>query len=213
MLREIFQRIFGSSKSAASSTPQETEIIDPSMNYLIVGLGNIGEKYDQTRHNVGFEIADALAEEFEAQFSMERHAFKSHFRWKSRNIYLIKPTTFMNLSGKAVRYWMGQHKVPLENVLILVDDLALPFGKLRVRAKGSDGGHNGLKDINQALGHNKYARLRFGIGDSFSKGRQVDYVLGKWSKKEQEDLASYVHEAVGMAKEFIAVGLNPGKGK
>ena len=137
------------------------------MKYLIVGLGNIGEKYENTRHNAGFHVLDRLAEMHDANFSLKRFAFQAHFRYKSREIYLIKPTTYMNLSGKAVRYWMQMLKIAPDNLLVVVDDKDIDFGKLRLRAKGSDGGHNGLKDITQVLGGNKYARLRFGIGNNF----------------------------------------------
>ena len=171
---------------------------DP-MKYLIVGLGNKGVEYENTRHNVGFHILDELVEEKNEVFKNEKLAYKATIKYKGRILVLIKPTTYMNLSGKSVNYWMQKEKISIDKVLILVDDLALPFGTIRMKTKGSDGGHNGLADINNTLGHSKYPRLRFGIGDEFSKGKQVDYVLGKWNDREQKMLSErvrIVHEAI-----------------
>lgn len=159
------------------------------MKYLIFGLGNIGSEYSETRHNIGFKILDELASSSGIFFASEKLASKATIKHKGRTIILLKPSTYMNLSGKAVNYWMQLEKVPIERVLIITDDIALPFGTIRLRGKGSDGGHNGLKNINAALGHNKYARLRFGVGADFGPGKQVDYVLGEWTKKEKLDLA------------------------
>lgn len=178
------------------------------MNYLIAGLGNIGKEYELTRHNVGFEVADMLAREFNTSFEIDRHAFVARFRHKARNICLLKPTTYMNLSGKAVSHWMKTEKVPLENILVVTDDLAIPFGKLRMRAKGSPAGHNGLKSIDELLQTQQYARLRFGIGDSFPKGRQVDYVLGRFSAEEQAGLDMLLRRAADMCLSFVSVGVN-----
>jgi PTH1 family peptidyl-tRNA hydrolase len=169
------------------------------VKYLVVGLGNIGAEYKNTRHNIGFTVLDALAEASSIFFSPARFGDLATLKHKGRTLILVKPNTFMNLSGKAVAYWLNQEKIPLENLLIITDDLALPFGKLRLRGKGSDGGHNGLKSINQLLNTNQYARLRFGIGDEFSKGKQVNYVLGQWSSEEKETL----NERVELAKDCI----------
>jgi PTH1 family peptidyl-tRNA hydrolase len=158
------------------------------MKYLIVGLGNIGAEYDNTRHNIGFQILDELASSSSIFFSTDRYASRAELKHKGRTFVLIKPTTYMNLSGKAVNYWMQQEKIPVDRVLVITDDINLPFGKIRIRRKGSDGGHNGLKSINQVLGRQDYPRLRFGIGDQFYKGQQVDYVLGKWNSEEEKNL-------------------------
>jgi len=176
------------------------------MNYLIAGLGNIGEEYDETRHNIGFEIVDKLAKDFEVDWELERHAYKTYFRYKGRGFHLIKPTTFMNLSGKAVRYWLRDLKIKQENLLVIMDDLDLPFGKIRLRQKGKPGGHNGLKDIDAALGNQQYSRLRFGIGDNFPKGKQVEFVLGKWSDKEYGELGPFVKKASEAAIGFVTIG-------
>ncbi|MFK8101538.1 MAG: aminoacyl-tRNA hydrolase [Saprospiraceae bacterium] len=184
----------------------KAELEDP-MKFLIVGLGNMGAEYDQTRHNIGFEVLDQLAADAGVSFKNDTLGDLAEFKHKGRTIILLKPSTFMNRSGKALRYWMQKKKIQNDNFLIVVDDLNLPFGSLRLRAKGSDGGHNGLKDINQVLGHNKYPRIRFGIGDSFSKGRQVDFVLGKWSTEEMEKLSPLLKEAGEMIKSFATIGV------
>ena len=185
------------------------------MKYLVVGLGNIGDEYANTRHNIGFIILDALAKASEVPaekagifFKPDKLASRAEFRFKSRSFILIKPSTYMNLSGKAVNYWMQQEKIPIENVLVITDDIALPLGVLRLRAKGSDGGHNGLNNINEVLGRNDYARLRFGIGNDFPKGRQVDYVLGQWTKGEMEILPERIEKAIEIIKSFGTIGLN-----
>lgn len=158
------------------------------MKYLIVGLGNIGAEYDNTRHNIGFKILDELASSSSIFFSLDRLAHRAELKHKGRTFVLIKPTTYMNLSGKAVNFWMQQEKIPADCVLVITDDINLPFGKIRIRRKGSDGGHNGLKNINQVLGRQDYPRMRFGVGDEFHKGKQVDYVLGKWSREEEKEM-------------------------
>ena len=158
------------------------------MKYLIVGLGNIGPEYQNTRHNIGFRVLDAFVKASNAVFEDMRYGAVATVKLKGRTLILLKPNTYMNLSGKAVSYWMQKEKIDLSNLFVVVDDLALPFGTIRLRSKGSDGGHNGLKSINQLLGTQAYTRLRFGIGDNFSKGRQVDYVLGEWSDGEEERL-------------------------
>ncbi len=185
---------------------EETEP-DP-MKYLIVGLGNPGSKYDGTRHNVGFEIIDALADEHEVEFEDVTHGFMGEFKFKGRTFVLLKPTTYMNLSGKAVRYWMQKKKITKENILIVLDDLNIDFGRMKIRGKGSDGGHNGLKHINEILGHNNYTRLRIGIGDDFKKGRQVNFVLGEWSEDELAGLHDIRDRASACIKMFATAGLS-----
>lgn len=158
------------------------------MKYLIAGLGNIGAEYENTRHNIGFMVLDAFAKESGTIFNSDRLASVAMMKHRGHQLILIKPTTFMNLSGKAVSYWMRQEKIPLENVLVLVDDLALPFGAIRIRGNGSEAGHNGLRNISDILGTQNYARLRFGIGNDYPKGKQVDFVLGKWSDEEIKEI-------------------------
>ena len=175
--------------------------------FLIVGLGNIGDEYAKTRHNIGFEVLDYLAQENDLKFKSDRLADIVEFKYKGKQLVLIKPTTYMNLSGKAVNYWMQNEKIPLENVLVIVDELALPFGKIRLGPKGSDGGHNGLKNIQETLNTSNYPRLRFGIGNEFGKGYQVDYVLGKWSDEEQKILSERIKLASDAVKAFAFAGL------
>ena len=177
------------------------------MKYLIVGLGNPGIEYENTRHNVGFRVLDKVAGELAATFVLDRAAFVSYAKYKGRTLVLIKPITFMNLSGKAVNYWMQKEGVSIENVLVITDDLALPFGKLRMKGSGSDGGHNGLKDIQATLGTNAYSRLRFGVGSNFPKGRQSDYVLGEWEKDEELALPERLVTANSFVLSFCTAGL------
>lgn len=177
------------------------------MKYLIAGLGNPGSEYEHTRHNIGFKILDALADASNIVFSDARHGWVTEYKFKSRSFLLLKPITFMNLSGKAVNYWMQKESIPLENLLVLVDDLALPLGSLRLRAKGSDAGHNGLKNINQMLGTQDYARLRFGIGNNFGRGQQVDYVLGEWTKEEKLELPALIDTSIEVIKSFGTIGI------
>ncbi|MDR3184404.1 MAG: aminoacyl-tRNA hydrolase [Prevotellaceae bacterium] len=177
------------------------------MNYLIVGLGNIGEEYAGTRHNMGFMVLDAWAKASNAVFTPGRYAARAEVKFKGHTFILIKPSTYMNLSGKAVNYWMQAERLPIENVLVIVDDLALPFGKLRLRPDGSDGGHNGLKHINETFGHQNYARLRMGIGNAFLKGRQIDYVLGAFDEDERNALPELLDRAIDMVKSFATVGV------
>ena len=177
------------------------------MKFLIVGLGNPGDEYVNTRHNIGFKVLDTLLESSNTSFTDDRHVKTALVRYKGRSFHLIKPTTFMNLSGKAVNYWLQQLKIPVSNLLVVTDDIALPFGTLRMRGKGSDGGHNGLKDINVVLGHNKYARLRFGIGSDFAKGRQADYVLSNWNLEQESLLDERLVQAKKMCFSFGAIGL------
>ncbi len=177
------------------------------MKYLIFGLGNIGEKYQNTRHNIGFAVLDCLAEKNQAEFNIDRHALISEIKHKGRILKLIKPTSLMNLSGKAVAYWMIKEKVHPDNILIIVDDIALPLGELRMRKKGGDGGHNGLADINQRLGTTNYARLRFGIGDCYVKGYQSSFVLGEWTTEEKDIILPKIDKATEMIKSFVSIGI------
>lgn len=176
------------------------------MKYLIAGLGNIGAEYKNTRHNIGFQILDALTGASNISFNDKRYGFVAEYKFKARTFILLKPTTYMNLSGRAIAYWLQKESIELSNLLVLVDDLALPFGTIRVRAKGGAGGHNGLENINQALGRNDYARLRFGIGDNFHKGFQVDYVLGEWSKEEEKELPAKIDTCIEIIQSFGVIG-------
>ena len=176
--------------------------------YLIVGLGNIGEKYYETRHNIGFKILDEFAKQEDLNFETQKLGDVTSYRFKGRSFIFLKPSTYMNLSGKAVQYWLIKEKIPLENLLVITDDLNLPFGSLRIKAKGSDGGHNGLKDIQDKLNTTKYNRFRFGISNEFSKGRQVDYVLGEWSEEENNKLPERLKTAVEIIKSFGTAGLS-----
>ncbi|MCX6246656.1 MAG: aminoacyl-tRNA hydrolase [Bacteroidetes bacterium] len=178
------------------------------MKYLIVGLGNIGDEYANTRHNIGFVVADAFTFDRKVEFASGRYASVAKASLKGRNFIVIKPTTYMNLSGKAVRYWMTKEDILPENILVIVDDLALPLGSLRLRKKGSDGGHNGLISIIEEIGTNEFARLRIGIGDDFAKGRQVDYVLSRWTKEEEKVLLPKITSAVDIIKNFALVGID-----
>jgi len=177
------------------------------LKFLIAGLGNIGDEYANTRHNIGFKIVEALAEEAGASFISERLAFHTSFRWKGKAIHLIKPTTYMNLSGKAVKYWMDKLEIPKENLLVVVDDIALPFGMLRIRSKGSDGNHNGLTSVEESLQTSEYPRMRFGVEGNFPKGRQVHYVLGEWSAEEKKLLPEKIKSASEAVKSFTTIGL------
>jgi PTH1 family peptidyl-tRNA hydrolase len=177
------------------------------MKFLIAGLGNIGDEYANTRHNIGFIIADALALDGRAKFEPGRHADVAKRRFKGRTLVIIKPTTFMNLSGKAIRYWLNEEKIPADKLLVMVDDIALPLGTLRVRRGGGDGGHNGLTSTIEYLESADFPRLRVGIGDDFARGYQSDYVLGKWTRKEEEIMVPRVKEAVEAVKSFVTVGL------
>ena len=177
------------------------------MKFLIVGLGNPGSEYEDTRHNIGFKVVDTIARNGEASFEVARHGEVSTVRFKGRILVLLKPSTFMNLSGKAVRYWMDAEKIPLDRTVVVTDDLNLPFGTLRLRAKGSDGGHNGLKDIQAVLGSTKYPRLRFGIGAEFGKGKQVDHVLGSWDDNERGKMEERLTTATDALLNITTAGL------
>ena len=180
---------------------------DTMKKFLIVGLGNIGKEYENTRHNIGFIILDHLAEDREISFESKRLGDMATFRLKGRTFILLKPSTYMNLSGKAVKYWLDKEKIPMANLLVITDDLNLPFGTLRLKIKGSDGGHNGMKDIQDKLGTTKYNRFRFGISNSFGKGRQVDYVLGEWSDEEIKLLPERLDKSIELVKSFVLAGV------
>ncbi len=177
------------------------------MKYIIFGLGNIGTEYHNTRHNIGFTILDALADASNIVYRHKRHAYVTDYRFKSRSILLVKPTTYMNLSGKAVNYWMQKEKVELDNILVLVDDLALPFGHLRLRVKGGDGGHNGLRSIIETCGSQNFARVRFGIGNEFNRGQQVDHVLGPWDQNEKAQLPERIKKVHELINSFTTIGI------
>ncbi len=185
------------------------------MKYLIVGLGNPGEEYEQTRHNIGYMALDRFVKTINEEnpanscsFSIDRHAYVAQTKVKGRSLVLVKPTTFMNLSGKAVKYWLDKEKIPIENMLIIVDDLALDLGAIRLRMGGSDGGHNGLKDIIASLGHNKFNRMRFGIGNNFARGRQIDFVLGKIEGEDWNVVDEKLNTCCDIIKSFVTIGMD-----
>ena len=186
---------------------QTFQLLNSNMKYLIVGLGNIGNEYQDTRHNIGFTILDAFAKASNVFFTENRYGSTCEVKMKGRTLILLKPSTFMNLSGNALRYWMQKEKIEIDNVLVVVDDLALPFGTVRLKPQGSDAGHNGLKNIQEILGHNNYPRLRFGIGNDFSKGRQVEYVLGKWTKEQSEALPERAERCAEIIQSFCLAGM------
>ena len=181
---------------------------DAVSKYLIVGLGNVGAEYEGTRHNAGFMVVDALAKDAEARWTLERHAYRTEIRHKGRILVLIKPTTYMNLSGKAVKYWLQVEKIELQNLLVVVDDLALDPGIIRIKKQGGAGGHNGLSDIEAALGTPNYNRLRMGVGDHFSRGRQVNYVLGRMEGEDLAQMEEAVKEAGNVVRCFVTQGID-----
>lgn len=176
------------------------------MKYLIVGLGNIGAEYAGTRHNIGFIVLDAFAEASNISFSTDRYGDVAHMRLKNKQLVLLKPSTYMNLSGNAVRYWLQKENIPEENLLVIVDDIALPFGAIRIKERGSDAGHNGLKNIAELLGNSNYARLRFGIGNDFPRGCQIDYVLGHFTPEQQTELPARVDVACEAVRDYVLAG-------
>ncbi len=186
----------------------KTAETDSMKKFLIVGLGNIGDKYHNTRHNIGFKVLDFLAHKEDLTFTTDRLGDLTTYKFKGRTFILLKPSTYMNLSGKSVLYWLTKEKIPLENLLIITDDLNLPFGSIRLKTKGSDGGHNGLKDIQDKLNTTKYNRFRFGISDEFSQGRQVDYVLGEWNEDENKRLPERLEKAAELIKSFGTAGIS-----
>ncbi|MFT3824825.1 MAG: aminoacyl-tRNA hydrolase [Chitinophagaceae bacterium] len=175
--------------------------------FLIVGLGNIGQDYAGTRHNIGFDVVDAFVRKHGSSFRSDRLADVAEISWRGKNLIFVKPTTFMNLSGKAVKYWMDKQRIPLEHVLIIVDDLALPLSKIRLRSSGSGAGHNGLTNIEEILQTQQYPRLRFGIGNNFSKGRQVDFVLGRWTGEELQLIQKKIDKCVEIVESWIISGI------
>lgn len=197
----FFRKLFGFKKEQLLTEG------DTMKKFLIVGLGNIGPKYQNTRHNIGFKIVDFLAQENELSWETAKLGDVTIHKVKGRSLLLLKPSTFMNLSGKAVKYWLDKEKIPQENLLVITDDLNLPFGTLRVKTKGSDGGHNGLKDIQYTLQTTNYNRFRFGISDAFSKGRQVDYVLGEWNEEESKKLPERLKMAIEIVESFALAGI------
>ncbi len=197
----LFRKLF------SSETKQFITEDDPMKKFLIAGLGNIGPKYEHTRHNIGFKILDHLAETESLPWETQKLGAITIHKKKGRSFLLLKPSTYMNLSGKAVQYWLQKEKIPLENLLVVTDDLNLPFGTIRVKTKGSDGGHNGLKDIQHTLQTTNYNRFRFGISDAFTKGRQVDYVLGEWSPEEEDKLQERLEKSVQVIESFGLSGV------
>ncbi len=199
-LKRFIKLLFGTKKEATAQHPMK--------KYLIVGLGNIGEKYAATRHNIGFKILDEIASKEAVSFESEKLGAIATFKFKGRTFILLKPSTYMNLSGKSIKYWLAKENIAIENLLVICDDLNLDFGVIRLKAKGSDGGHNGLKDITALLQTQEYARFRFGVGSEFSKGHQVDFVLGEWDKNELKSLPERLDKAAELIKSFGTAGLN-----
>ena len=207
--------LFSSTKTTGKIDDKEPEVHDHQKNntkrmsnkFLIVGLGNIGAEYVNTRHNIGFKVLDYLAKKEKLDFQTVKLGSLAEYKFKGRSFFLLKPNTYMNLSGKAVQYWMEKENIPLENIFVITDDLNLPFGTIRIKPKGSDGGHNGLKNINLVLNTNQYTRFRFGISDEFKKGKQVDYVLGEWNSAENEALTERLELASEVIKSFGTAGL------
>lgn len=186
---------------------QLLEEADTMKKFLIVGLGNIGAEYEETRHNIGFKILDFLSEQEDFVFESAKLGSIATFKHKGRNVLCLKPSTYMNLSGKAVKYWVEKEKISLENVLIITDDINLDFGTIRLKTKGSDGGHNGLKDIQNTLQTSQYNRFRFGVGSQFGKGKQVDYVLGTWNADEAKQLSERLHKSADLIRSFLFSGI------
>ena len=197
----IFRTLFNQNKK--EETPEEL-----MKKFLVVGLGNIGPKYHNTRHNIGFKVLDALAKQEELSFETKKLGDLTTYKHKGRTLILLKPNTYMNLSGKAVRYWMEKEKILQENLLVITDDINIPFGTIRLKAKGSAGGHNGLKDIEAQLKTSKYSRFRFGVGAEFNKGRQVDYVLGEWNTEEESAMPERIEKSIALIKSFATAGLS-----
>lgn len=198
-MRSLINFLFGKKPSILGET-------EPMKKYLIAGLGNIGQEYAGTRHNVGFKVLDTLAAQKEVDFEPARLGDIASFKIKGRSVLCLKPSTYMNRSGKALRYWLEKEKIPLENLLVITDDINIPFGTLRLKTKGSDGGHNGLKDIQQVLGTTQYSRFRFGVGSEFAKGGQVNYVLSPWLEEEQEALKERMQRSAELVSSFVLAG-------
>ena len=191
----------------AEKNDEKSTVFDPMKKFLIVGLGNPGPEYKYTRHNIGFLVADALADRLNADFKTERYGAVAKANYRGKRLIILKPFTYMNLSGKAVRYWLEKENIPKENLLVITDDVNLDFGVLRLRGKGSDGGHNGLKSIQELIGGSQYPRLRFGIGKDYPQGGQVDYVLGKWTDEQMKELPELIEKAGQAIINFIQEGL------
>lgn len=189
-------------------TKSNIEEAEAMQKFLIVGLGNIGSEYEQTRHNIGFKVVEHLAAKKDVSFSNIKLGALSQFKFKGRMFYLLKPATYMNLSGKAVKYWLEKESIPLENLMVICDDINLPFGTIRIKTNGSDGGHNGLKSINEYLNTQQYIRFRFGIGSEFSKGQQSNYVLGVWNEDEIKLLPERLTQAIEVITSFGMAGIN-----
>ncbi|QWX83954.1 aminoacyl-tRNA hydrolase [Cellulophaga sp. HaHaR_3_176] len=196
----ILKSIFGFQKN-------HLEELDTMKKYLIIGLGNIGPEYAQTRHNIGFKVLDALARKEDLSFNTVKLGDVATYKIKGRSVLLLKPSTYMNLSGKALKYWMEKENIPLENILVITDDINLDFGTIRVKTKGSNGGHNGLKDIQNVLNSSIYNRFRFGVGADFGKGKQVDYVLGKWNDDEKTALVERLERSTELITGFVLSGI------
>ncbi len=199
-MKKNFEFLFGKEKRLLEET-------DSMKKYLLIGLGNIGDEYADTRHNVGFQVLNKLSEKQKFSFETRKLGDLGSFKIKGRSILCLKPSTYMNLSGKSVKYWMEKEKIPLENILVITDDLNLPFGTLRLKTKGSDGGHNGLNDIQNCLQTVNYNRLRIGVGSEFNKGRQIDYVLGKWNDEEKLALPERLERAHELIASFVLAGV------
>jgi len=199
-MKRFFEFLFGKEKRLLEET-------DSMKKYLLIGLGNIGNEYANTRHNIGFQVLNKLSEKQKFSFATLKLGNLGSFKIKGRSVLCLKPSTYMNLSGKSVKYWMEKEKIPLENILVITDDLNLPFGTLRLKTKGSDGGHNGLKDIQNSLQTVNYNRLRIGVGSEFNKGRQVDYVLGKWNDEEKLALPERLERANELIASFVLAGV------
>ncbi len=200
MFLQFLKSIFNKNESVLEET-------DSMKKYLIIGLGNIGSEYTETRHNIGFKILDALASDLNFSFETVKLGDTGVFKIKGRSVLCLKPSTYMNLSGKALKYWMDKENIPLENVLVITDDINLEFGSLRLKTKGSNGGHNGLKDIQNVLQTTNYNRLRFGVGADFGKGRQVEYVLGEWSETERDVLRERFEKTTELVQSFVLAGV------
>lgn len=196
----FIKNLFGAQKPFLQET-------DPMKKCLVVGLGNIGSEYEETRHNIGFKVLDFLAEQENLTFESAKLGSVATFTYKGRSVLCLKPSTYMNLSGKAVKYWMEKENIALDNVLIITDDINLPFGTIRLKTKGSDGGHNGLKDIQNTLQTTQYHRFRFGVGAEFSKGKQVDYVLGEWNAEQLEALPERLQKSTDLIRSFVFAGV------
>lgn len=201
MILQLIKSLF---ETKTSSYLEETDIMK---KFLVVGLGNIGSEYSETRHNIGFKILDGFAKSESLLFEPQKLGAVTSFKIKGRTILFLKPSTYMNLSGKAIRYWLEKEKIPLENLLVITDDINLPFGTIRVKTKGSDGGHNGLKDTQNTLQTTTYNRYRFGVGADFGKGRQVDYVLGEWNEEERDKLPERLNKSADLIKSFVLAGI------